>query len=220
MRILALVTTFLVVTPAWAGFTDTNCSPTLQLAPKILVLYDSQSADKRTEKIAKLVAKGARSVADAEVRVKSIEVAKAEDVIWADGVISGSPTQLGSVSGKMKLWWDEQASELWSKIDGKFGAAFTSVGSLGGGGEMALFNMNIILQNFGFLTMGTTDYSGKKFSFHYGASVVGEPRSPAEVGAAIGLGKRLTQWVAVYFYGMRECHPSLLSQSDRFPEDA
>ncbi len=71
----------------------------------ILVLYDSASGN--TAKMAGLVAEGAGSIPGVEVRLRQVEEATAEDVLWCDGLALGSPTNMELLSWKMKRFWDE-----------------------------------------------------------------------------------------------------------------
>ncbi|RUM58962.1 MAG: flavodoxin family protein, partial [Persephonella sp.] len=132
---------------------------------KILVLYDSGTG--HTKKMAEYVAKGAKKF-PVEVRLKSVDEATKEDILWCDGIAVGSPTYLGAVSHKMKKFWDDMA-DLWGEIDGKIGCAFSSSGGWGGGNEITCLNILTILMNYGFLVFGITDYVGDKFTLHYGA---------------------------------------------------
>jgi hypothetical protein len=50
---------------------------------KVLVLYDSASGN--TAKMAGLVAEGAGSIPGVEVRLRKVEEATPEDVLWCDG---------------------------------------------------------------------------------------------------------------------------------------
>ena len=68
-----------------------------------------------------------------ETRLRSIEEASAEDVLWYDGLALGSPTNMGLLSWPMKRFWDETMGGHWMKIDGKIGCAFSSSGGWGGG---------------------------------------------------------------------------------------
>ncbi|RMH05497.1 MAG: flavodoxin family protein [Aquificota bacterium] len=169
---------------------------------RVLVLYDSLTGN--TEKMAKLVAEGAKRVEGIEVRLKKVDEATKEDVLWADGLAVGSPTNMGVLSWKLKGFFDEELGDLWGKIDGKIACAFSSSGGWGGGNEIACLSILTVLMNFGFLVFGLTDYVGKKFTLHYGAVVAGEPRSQEEREACIRLGERLAQYVAVLFDGKRE----------------
>ncbi|NPB04816.1 MAG: flavodoxin family protein [Aquificae bacterium] len=162
---------------------------------RVLVLYDSATGN--TEKMAKLVAEGA-SKFPVEVRLKKVDEATAEDVLWADGLAVGSPTYLGGMSWRLKRFFDEVVVDHWGEIDGKIACAFSSSGGWGGGNEIACQNILMMLINYGFLVFGVTDYVGKKFTLHYGAVVAGEPRTEEEKEACRRLGERLAQWVLIF----------------------
>ena len=170
----------------------------------VLVLY--YSSEGSTEKMAEYVAEGARSVADIHVRLKSTEQAGREDVLWCDGMAVGSPTYLGTVAAEMKRFW-EDLLPVWQKIDGKIGCAFSSEGGWGGGAELTCLAMMTIMLNYGMLVFGVTDYSGEQFTLHYGATQAGDPRGEKEVEACRRLGRRLAEWVAIYFDGRKDLHP-------------
>lgn len=172
---------------------------------KILVLYDSASGN--TAAMAKFVVEGIKTVDRIEVRLRSVDQASAEDVIWCDGIAVGSPTNMGLMSWKMKRFWDEVMISQWMKIDGKIGCAFSSSGAWGGGSEIACQSILTVLVNFGFLVFGVTDYVGKLMTPHYGAVTAREPRSDEAQDACRKLGKRLAEWVAVYSAGRKEEHP-------------
>jgi NAD(P)H dehydrogenase (quinone) len=177
----------------------------------ILVLYHSR--DGNTKKMAKYVAEGAKEVNGIDVIEKSINDARIDDIYWADGISVGSPTQLGTVSAEMKEFW-ERLTPAWQKIDGKFGCAFSSEGGWGGGAEMTCQTILNILINFGFLVFGVPDYSGNRFTAHYGATQAGEPIEEKEIMSCKRLGRRLAEWVSVYIDGKSENHP-LKSQYKR-----
>ena len=175
---------------------------------KILVLYDSATG--HTEKMAECVAQGAAAVPGMDVRLRSVDEASAADVFWCDGLAVGTPTNLGVMSWKMKRFWDEICDDIFAKVDGKIGCAFSSSGGWGGGAEIACMSTLILLMNFGFLTFGVTDYVAHRFTLHYGAVLAGEPRAEQEIAACQRLGERLAQWVAVYVDGRTEMHPVAL----------
>jgi len=171
---------------------------------KILVLYDSKSGN--TAKMAHLVAEGAANIADVEVRLRHVDQASADDVIWCDGLAVGSPTNMGLISWKMKRFWDEAMFDQWMKVDGKIACAFSSSGGWGGGTELACQSILTVLMNFGFLVFGVTDYVGKLTTLHYGAVAAREPRTDEEQAACRKLGQRLAEWTA-YVGGRRDQHP-------------
>ena len=183
---------------------------------KILVLYDSASGN--TAQMAKLVGEGAASVPDTEVRVRSIDQAQPDDVVWCDGLAVGSPTNMGVLSWKMKRFWDEKMAEHWMKLDGKIACAFSSAGGWGGGMEIACQSILTVLMNFGFLVFGVTDYVGKLTTLHYGAVTARDPRSDDSQEACRCLGQRLAEWTACFVHGRRDEHPTLkLAQRQRPP---
>lgn len=176
---------------------------------KILVLYDSQGG--YTAKMAQYVAEGATQISGHEIRLKCVDEAAKEDVLWADGIAVGSPTHLGLMSAKMKAFWDGLV-DIWGQSDGKIGCAFSSSGGWGGGNELACLSILIMLMNYGFMVFGLPDYVGKQFTLHYGAVIAGEPRSEAEIASCQRLGKRLAQWVAFYVEGRKDQHPGPIQQ--------
>ncbi len=181
---------------------------------KVLVLYHSASGN--TAKMAALIVEGAESVPDIEVRLREVEAATADDVIWCDGLAVGSPTNMGLLSWKMKRFWDDVMAPHWMKVDGKIACAFSSSGGWGGGNEIACQSIMTVLMNFGFLTFGVTDYAAKMTTLHYGAVAAREPRTDDIKAACRKLGQRLSEWVAVFVDGRREQHP-LVKTAERMP---
>ena len=159
-----------------------------------------------TRKMAEYVLEGVKEIPGHEIRFLSVEEATMEDVVWCDGIAIGSPTYLGNVASPLKKFW-EDCLPLWQQIDGKIGCAFSSQGGWGGGAELTCQSLNTILMNYGFLVFGVTDYVAHQYTSHYGAIQAGEPRLEKEKDAARIIGKRLAEWVAVYFDGRAELHP-------------
>ncbi len=177
--------------------------------PKLLILYHSNSGN--TEQMAALIAEGARQLSDTDVRLRCIAQADHLDLEWCEGIALGSPTNYGSISWQMKQWWDQQPIENWGKRDGKIGCVFTSAGAWGGGQEWTCMALMSILINYGFLVFGLTDYTGVKFSAHYGAISAGAPADDGVQEACRRLGLRLAEWTACMIEGRKDAHP--LSQT-------
>jgi NAD(P)H dehydrogenase (quinone) len=173
---------------------------------RILVLYDSKSGN--VAKMAAFVAEGAQRIPDTEVRVRSVDEAKPDDVLWCDGLAVGSPTNMGILSWKMKRFWDEAMMPHWMDVDGKIACAFSSAGGWGGGMELACQSILTVLMNFGFLVFGVTDYATRMRTLHYGAVVAKEPRSEDDTAACRLLGQRLAEWTAVFIHGKSDEHPA------------
>ena len=172
----------------------------------VLVLY--QSKEGHTARMADYVGEGAGQVPDIEVRIKSIDEASHRDVLWCDGLALGAPTNLGTMPWRMKQFWDEEVTQVWQQVDGKFGCAFSSQGGWGGGAELTCQNLRTVMMNFGVLVFGITDYVGKQWTAHYGVTQAGEPRQEREIAACHRLGRRLAEWVAVYADGRSDQHPT------------
>src|SRR3954464_3250045 len=114
---------------------------------KILILYDSATGN--TAAMAHLVAEGARSIPDTEVRQRDLTQAGPDDVYWCDGLAVGSPTNMGVLSWKMKRFWDEAMFDHWGKVDGRVACASSSSGGWGGGPKISCHSLYMVLMNFG-----------------------------------------------------------------------
>lgn len=167
--------------------------------------------------MASLVAEGAGAIPDTEVRVRSVDEATPEDVIWCDGLAVGSPTNLGVMSWKMKRFWDDVMCPHWMQLDGKVACAFSSSGAWGGGAELTCMNILTLMMNFGFLTFGVTDYASRKLTLHYGAVVAKEPREEESQMSCRMLGQRLAEWTAALVHGRKDQHPANKPGSRRGP---
>ena len=78
---------------------------------------------------------------------------------------------------------------------------------------MALLTM---MMNYGLLCFGVTDYVAPQRTLHYGAAILGEPRTQSEKDICIRLGQPLAEWVSYYVDGVVENHPNRVSY-ERFP---
>jgi multimeric flavodoxin WrbA len=115
------------------------------------------SAHGHTEHIAGQVAEGARGAGVAEV-----DLLKAEDLIREidrllpyDGLIFGSPTYLGGVSGPFKTFMDA-TGRLWRSqaLKGKLGAGFTVSSLPSGDKQSTLTSMFVFGMQHGMLWVG------------------------------------------------------------------
>jgi NAD(P)H dehydrogenase (quinone) len=138
--------------------------------PKILIVYDSRTGN--TEKMALAVAQGAKKVKGTAVDVIKTDKASLEDLKKADGIIVGSPTYCGGMSGKLKKFIDESV-KIHGELAGKVGAAFTSSGGIASGAETTCISILQALLIHGMIIQGRADHK------HYGAAVV---RGPGKEG--------------------------------------
>jgi NAD(P)H dehydrogenase (quinone) len=133
---------------------------------KALIIYDSETGN--TEKMAVMIAEGIREAGGVECVVKRVEDATLEDLIQTHGVIVGSPTYYGCMSGKLKEFFDRSVA-VHGRLDGKIGAAFTSSGGTASGAETTVMSLLKAMLIHGMIIQG--DPSGK----HYGMAAVEAP---------------------------------------------
>lgn len=154
--------------------------------PKVIVIYDSKSGN--TQKAAALVADGVKSVAGTNCVLRKVKDAKLDDLLEADGIIIGSPTYYGTMSGKVKQLLDKSV-ELHGKLEGKVGAAFTSSGGTASGAETTILSILQALLIHGMIVQGNPHAQ------HYGLAVVGAP-DESEKDLCREFGARIAKLVA------------------------
>ena len=103
----------------------------------LLLVYHSQSG--RTARLATAVAQGAAALAeDVQLRVLQAPQAGLEDLLWADGLLLGTPENFGYLSGLMKDFLDRTYYPAEGKTIGLPWAMFVSAGNDGSGAVRAL----------------------------------------------------------------------------------
>lgn len=122
---------------------------------------------------------------------KDLPVATADDIVWADAVIFGSPTRFGSPASQLRNFLDSLGG-LWAegKLADKVYAGFTSSNTIHGGQETTLLALYITLMHFGGIVVppGYTDplkfvdgnpYGVSLTSTHDNISVFDDPTNAA-----------------------------------------
>jgi len=123
-----------------------------------------------------------------------------EDILWADGVIFGTPTRFGAVASELKAFIDSLGA-LWfqGKLNGKAGGVFSSTQSMHGGNETTIVTVYNSLAHLGFIIvpLGYENPIVYKAGSPYGPTTVTGPESkpptPDRLEAAAHLGKRVTR---------------------------
>jgi NAD(P)H dehydrogenase (quinone) len=150
---------------------------------KISVIFHSISGN--TQKVAELIAEGARLDGKVEVRSMNIDEIDEAFITESKAVIIGCPTHRGSLTWQMKKWIE--TTKL--KLAGKMGSVFATEGYIGGGGDFA--EMELIAH---LLVMGALVYSGGSSLgqpfIHYGAIVIKDGDDAQRERAGI-LGERV-----------------------------
>ncbi|HTJ02681.1 MAG TPA: NAD(P)H:quinone oxidoreductase [Methylovirgula sp.] len=114
----------------------------------------------------------------------------ADDAVWADAVIFGTPTRFGNTSAELKAYIDSLGG-LWAqgKLNGKAGAAFCSTSTTHGGNETTILTLYAPLAHLGFIIVptGYADPAMFKAGSPYGASSVSinQARAPSEDDLAV-----------------------------------
>jgi len=112
----------------------------------LLITYHSK--DGSTGKMCERVQKGAEHQdIEVEVRTKLVGETVAEDMVWADGIIFGTPENFGYMSGAMKDLFDRTFYPLEGQLEGMPIAIFISAGNDGLG---ALTSIRRIGLGYGF----------------------------------------------------------------------
>jgi NAD(P)H dehydrogenase (quinone) len=189
----------------------------------VLIAFYSRNGS--TEALANAIAEGARSQG-AEVRLRRArevvgpeimasapgwkdnaermnalyEAPTADDAVWADAIIFGSPTRFGSVTSELKAYVDSLGG-LWfqGKLVGKAGSAFTSTATEHGGNESTILSMYNFMAHLGFIIvpLGYGDPIMFTAGTPYGASSVSgqnsAPPSAQDISVAHYQGRRVAQ---------------------------
>ena len=105
----------------------------MQRPRRLLIVYHSQSGS--TEKMAEAVIRGARDpeIDNVELRIRQALDADADDLLWCDGFILGTPENFGYMSGALKVFLDRAFYPCEGRVSGKPYALFVRAGNDGTG---------------------------------------------------------------------------------------
>lgn len=164
-----------------------------EIGRPITVLVTYHSGTGHTEKLARGVIEGAKSLADTTVVVRQVEQVTAEDLLSADALVVGSPVYWSNMAGPVKTFIDNWQFKfgVWPdlKLKNKVGAAFATGGQVSSGKELTMLSiLAAMLGNQMIVVSG-----GGAF----GASATTEGDSPGiddkELAAAKELGRRVAE---------------------------
>lgn len=108
------------------------------MSRNLLIVYHSQSG--RTETMAHAVLDGARDPLIESVDVRFLRAASAgpDDLLWAHGLLLGTPENFGYMSGALKDFFDRTFYPVEGRIQSLPYAAFVSAGNDGTGAIRAI----------------------------------------------------------------------------------
>lgn len=161
---------------------------------RVLIVY--YSVNGHTRSMGEAVARGARGVSGTQVKLAFVFEATPADVLWADGIVVGSPVYNAAVAPEVQEFinsWPFEGTPLRNKV----GAAFATGGGISAGEEVVQLSILHSMLIFGMVVVG-----GPEWTSSFGASAVtgeGAYRSKAgEVDSlflkkAEALGKRVAE---------------------------
>jgi NAD(P)H dehydrogenase (quinone) len=123
-----------------------------------------------------------------------------EDMLWADGIVFGTPTRFGMIASELKAFLDG-LGRLWATggLDLRVGSVFSSTATRHGGNESTITSLYPLLAHFGMVIVpaGYADPVMLKAGTPYGATAyVGTPARPVdndELAAAHYQGQRVAR---------------------------
>jgi NAD(P)H dehydrogenase (quinone) len=135
-----------------------------ELAKSIVEGAEKAGAEVRLRKVAELAPEEAIASnagwASHAAETQDVPVATAEDILWADAVIFGSPTRFGNVASQLKQFLDTLGG-AWAQglLADKIYSGFTATATMHGGQESTLLAMYNTFHHFGGIVVspGYTD---------------------------------------------------------------
>lgn len=110
---------------------------------KVLVAYHSLTGN--TEKMAKAVVEGAKSVSGTIVELKRVEEVTAEQLFASDALVVGSPVYWANMAGQVKTFFDNWQFKFGVypefKMRNKVGAAFATGRQISSGKEVTMLTI-------------------------------------------------------------------------------
>jgi NAD(P)H dehydrogenase (quinone) len=174
-----------------------------QELPIVLITYYSQSGN--TEKLARAVAEGARSIEEVQVRLLPIDQVKGSDLLEASAIIVGSPVYNANIAPAVQEFinsWPFEGRPLRDKI----GAAFSAGGGISIGEELVMVNILHSMLIYGMIVVG-----GEETEAAFGASAVtregpfdSEEMDDLFLKKGYGLGSRVSKLVSNFSVDLKK----------------
>lgn len=184
-----------------------------RLAQAIVEGAEKAGAEVRLRKVHELAPEEAiasnQGWADHRTATQDVTQATPEDIVWADGVIFGTPTRYGNVAAQLKQFLDILGPQ-WQQglLANKIYSGFTSTSTAHGGQESTLLALYNSVHHFGGLVAapGYTDPIKFADGNPYGSShVAGQgdiPIADTTLAAAAYQGERVAKLAAALKHGL------------------
>ena len=158
------------------------------MAERLSQTAEKAGAQVRLRKVAELAPEEAVSSVDEwkqhREATQDLPEATADDVVWADAVLLGTPTRYGNVASQLKQFLDSLGPQWFEgQLADKVYAGFTSSQTTHGGQESTLLALYNTIHHFGGLIVSPGYTSAVKFADGnpYGVSHVTGPNNDAEL---------------------------------------
>jgi len=147
------------------------------LAQQAVEAAEKAGAEVRLRKVTELAPKAAIEANEGwskhALETQDVPEATADDVVWADAVLFGTPTRFGNVAAQLKQFLDTLGPEWGAgKLANKVYSGFVSTGTAHGGQESTLLALYNSVYHFGGIVVGPGYTDPSKFvdGNPYGAS--------------------------------------------------
>ena len=151
------------------------------LAQQAVEAAEKAGAEVRLRKVQELAPKEAIAAnqgwSDHALLTESVPEATADDVVWADAVVFGTPTRYGNIAAQLKQFFDTLGPQWGAgELADKVYTGFVSTGTAHGGQESTLLAMYNSFYHFGGIIVppGYTDPSKFVDGNPYGASHISQ----------------------------------------------
>ncbi|MET7995798.1 NAD(P)H:quinone oxidoreductase [Amycolatopsis sp. NPDC005232] len=153
---------------------------THELAREIVIGAEKAGAEVRLRKVAELAPEAAIASrpawAEHVAATRDLPVATPDDLLWADGIVMGSPTRFGNIASQLKQFLDTLGPQ-WAQgqLADKVYSGFTTTDTDHGGQESTLLALYTTFHHFGGIVVapGYTDPVKFADGNPYGSSHVG-----------------------------------------------
>jgi NAD(P)H dehydrogenase (quinone) len=183
-----------------------------QLAQAVREGAEKAGAEVRVRKVHELAPKEAIESNEGwskhSLETQDVPEATADDILWADAVVFGTPTRYGNVAAQLKQFLDTLGPQ-WAQglLANKIYSGFTSTGTAHGGQETTLLALYNSIYHFGGIIVppGYTDPIKFQEGNPYGASHISangaNPPADQDLASAAYSGRRVAEIAAQFQRG-------------------
>ncbi|MFC4946575.1 NAD(P)H:quinone oxidoreductase [Pseudonocardia sp. GCM10023141] len=151
-----------------------------ELAKEVVIGAEKAGAEVRLRKVTELAPEAAIASrpawAEHVAATRDVPIATPDDLVWADGIVMGSPTRFGNIASQLKQFLDTLGPQ-WAQglLADRVYSGFTTTDTAHGGQESTLLALYATFHHFGGIVVapGYTDPVKFADGNPYGSSHVG-----------------------------------------------